>query len=163
MVKVYSNAEEMELFLNGKGAGVRRRNAQDFPAAGLHWNLVFQPGENFIRVVGRKGKVIVTDSIRFVYQTDTWGKPAQMKMDKIDSNTVRVRLFDDKGVACLDAMNWVRWGLAGDGQLIDDLGTSTGSRRVQVYNGEALIRVSGGGHSVVSAAVEGLPTAFLNL
>lgn len=172
MVKVYSNADEAELFLNGKAAGVRKRVSSDFPAAGLRWSLVFQKGENIVRVVARKGKETVTDSIRFVYQTEKWGKPAQVRIEKVEEGarsggaeavTVRVRLFDDKGVPCLDAMNWVRWGLTGDGKLIDDLGTSTGSRRVQVYNGEALIRVSGGGHSVVSAAVEGLPTAFLNL
>ena len=172
MVKVYSNADVVELFLNGKAAGVRKRVSSDFPAAGLRWSLVFQKGENIVRVVARKGKETVMDSIRFVYQTEKWGKPAQVRIERVEEGarsggaeavTVRVRLFDDKGVPCLDAMNWVRWGLTGDGKLIDDLGTSTGSRRVQVYNGEALIRVSGGGHSVVSAAVEGLPTAFLNL
>ncbi len=58
----------------------------------------------------------------------------------------------------------MRWGLAGDGRLLDDLGTSTGSRYVQAYNGEALIRVdTGRGHSVVSASVEGLPTEFYSL
>ena len=175
MVKVYSNGDEAELFLNGVSAGVRRRNTPDFPAAGLRWNLVFQKGENAIRVVARKGKERVEDSIRFVYQTGTWGKPAQMRIEKVsdsvnhagegaDTITIRVRLLDDKGARCLDAANWVRWGLTGDGRLVDDLGTSTGSRYVQVYNGESMIRVDAGhGHSVVSATVEGLSTVFLHL
>lgn len=164
MVKVYSNGDEAELFLNGKAAGVRKRKSADYPAAGLRWSLVFEKGENSIRVVAKKGKEVVRDSIRFFYQTEKWGKPAQVRIEKVDSNTVRVRLFDDKGVPCPDAVNWIRWGLTGDGQLIDDLGTSTGSRRVQAYNGEALIRVRNrNGHSVISAAVEGLPTVFLNL
>jgi beta-galactosidase len=67
-------------------------------------------------------------------------------------------------VLCLDAANWVHWGLAGDGRLIDDLGTSTGSRVVQAFNGVSMIRVClRRGQSVVSAASEGLPTVFLNL
>ena len=173
MVKVYSNADVMELFLNGKSAGIHQRNPQDFPAAGFRWNLVFQKGENSVRVVGRKGKEKAEDSVRFVYQTDTWGKPARLQIDTADpapggvpadTVTIHVRLVDEKGVPCLNAANWIRWGLTGDGQLVDDLGTSTGSRYVQAFNGEGVIRVSTRhGHSVISAATAGLPTVFLNL
>ncbi|MBS1661796.1 MAG: DUF4982 domain-containing protein [Bacteroidetes bacterium] len=163
MVKVYSNAEAVELFLNGKGAGVRKRNSSDFPAAGLRWNLVLRPGENVVRVVARRGKEVVEDSIRFVYQTQTWGKPARVVLERLDSVTVRARLLDEKGVLCLNAANWIRWGLAGDGRLIDDLGTSTGSRYVQAFNGMGEIRVVKGGRSVVSVSVEGLKTEFLTL
>src|SRR5436305_13476363 len=37
LVKVYSNCREVELFVNGKSAGAKRRNSADFPAAGLRW------------------------------------------------------------------------------------------------------------------------------
>ena len=37
MVKVYSNCPTAELFVNGQSAGMRQRNSQDFPAAGLRW------------------------------------------------------------------------------------------------------------------------------
>ena len=78
--------------------------------------------------------------------------------------TIEVKLFDDKNVQCLDAANWIRFGLAGDGELIDDLGTSSGSRYVQMYNGRAIIRVkTKNGKSVVSAKVDGVPTVFINL
>ena len=168
MVKVYSNAEEAELFLNGKSYGKHRRNSQDFPAAGLRWRLVFQKGENSLKVIAHKGTTTVEDSIRFQYQTDKWDRPARMQIEKIGEEqgiaTVRVRILDDKNIPCLDAANWIRFGLAGDGGLIDDLGTSTGSRYVQAFNGESLIRVhTRNGHSVVSVASEGLPTVFLNL
>ena len=77
---------------------------------------------------------------------------------------IQAKLLDDKNVQCLDAANWIRFGLTGDGKLIDDLGTSSGSRYVQLYNGRAIIRVkTNNGKSVVSANVDEVPTAFLNL
>lgn len=58
----------------------------------------------------------------------------------------------------------LRFGLAGDGELIDNSGTSSGSPYVQLYNGRAIIRIkTKQGKSVVSAKVEGIPTAFINL
>lgn len=168
MVKVYSNCDEAELFINGKSAGIKKRNSQDFPAAGLRWNVVFKKGENEINVVAKKGKTEVKDEISFQYQTEKWGKPAKLKIEKIneknDTATIEAKLFDDKNIQCLDATNWIRFGLTGDGKLIDDLGTSSGSRYVQMYNGRVIIRVQkNNGKSVISAKVDGVSTVFLNL
>jgi len=168
MVKVYSNCEEATLFLNGKSCGIKRRNSPDFPAAGLRWTLSFRKGENTLKVIARKGKTLVTDSISFQYQTEKWGKPAKILLEKLQEDkgvtTVGVRLVDANNIPCLDAADWVRFGLAGEGQLIDDLGTSTGSRYVQACNGRALIRVrTDKGRSVVSVKAGLLPTAFLEL
>lgn len=168
MVKVYSNAEQVELFLNEKSFGVKKRNSQDFPAAGLRWNLVLNEGENTVRVIAKKGKETVSDTIRFQYQTAKWEKPAQLQLKKLgEANgiaTVEAQLLDTKAVKCLDARNWIRFKLAGDGKLIDNQGTSSGSNYVQLYNGRAIIRVkTNRGRSVVSAAVEGVPTAFVEL
>ena len=168
MVKVYSNCDDAELFLNGKSYGVKKRNSQDFPAAGLRWNLPFKKGENQIKVIARKGKQQVQDEISFQYQTEKWGKPAKAILEKIDEKdgfaTIQVKLFDDKNVQCLDAANWVRFGLTGDGKLIDDQGTPDGSGLVQLYNGRAIIRVqTNSGKSVASAKIDSIATAFLNL
>ena len=46
LVKVYSNCPQVELFVNGESAGVRQRDAQNFPAAGLRWLVKFKEGEN---------------------------------------------------------------------------------------------------------------------
>jgi beta-galactosidase len=168
LIKVYSNCDEAELFVNGKSAGIKKRNSQDFPAAGLRWNVKLNKGENNVSVVAKKGKEEVKDEIRVKYQTDKWGKAAKATIEKIkeenDTATVEVKLFDDKNIQCLDATNWVRFGLAGDGKLIDDLGTSSGSRYVQMYNGGAIIRVQiNKGKSVVSARTDGVDVVFINL
>ena len=168
MVKVYSNCDEAELFVNGKSYGVKKRNSQDFPAAGLRWNVVYQPGENQLKVIARKGKTELTDEITQTYQTEKWGAPAKMVLNKIaqegDITTIEVKLYDVQNVQCLDARNIVYFGLAGDGKLIEDQGTSSGSRKVELYNGRAIIRVKmNGGESIASVKSNGIPTVFCNL
>lgn len=168
MIKVYSNCENAELFVNGKSYGVKKRSSQDFPAAGLHWMVTLQTGNNDIKVVARKGKVTVTDQISQIYQTEKWGKPARLQFEKVKEEngiiTVQVKLLDANNVLCLDAVNWVNFSLTGDGTLLDDLGTSRGSRKVQVYNGRALISIkTNNGKSVAGVQSPNLPTAFLNL
>ncbi|PWS29186.1 glycoside hydrolase family 2 [Pedobacter yonginense] len=168
MVKVYSNCSEAEIFLNGKSFGSKKRNSQDYPAAGLRWNLPFLKGENTVNVIAKKGKETVTDEIKFNYQTEKWGKPNRLVLKKIaqqdDVATVEVKLYDDKNVQCLDAINWINFGLTGDGKLIDNQGTSSGSRKVQAYNGRAIIKVKlNKGTSIVSVRSDGLKTVFTEL
>lgn len=168
MLKVYSNCPEAELFLNGKSLGIKKRNSQDFPAAGLRWPTTFIKGENTVKVVARKGKETVTDEIKFIYQTEKWGKPAQMKLEKVDQKndtvTIQVQLYDAKGARCLDVRNYFEFGLTGDGKLLDNLGTSTGARKVQAYNGRAMIRIkTNNGKNIASVKSEGLQTVFLEL
>jgi beta-galactosidase len=168
MVKVFSNCDEAELFVNGKSFGRKKRNSQDFPAAGLRWNVVFNKGKNTVSVLATKGKVQVRDEISFIYQTEKWGKPAMTVLEKIKEEnsiaTIEVKVLDSNGIQCLDAANWVRFGLTGDGMLEDNLGTSGGSRLVQLYNGRATISMhTKGGASVISAKVETLPVVFMNV
>jgi len=125
----------------------------------LRWLVKFREGENVLRGVGDKG---ISDEIKFVYQTEKWGKPAKLLLAEIGDG-VEVKLVDQKGVQCLYARNFVRFSLAGDGELIDNLGTSITSRKVQLYNGRAQIGVQRRGRSVVSVSCEGLPTAFLSI
>ena len=110
----------------------------------------------------------MSDEISVGYQTAVWDKPAKLALKEIsrsnDVVTVEARVFDKDGVSCLDATNLVRFGLAGDGRLLDNLGTSTGSRVVQLYNGLAQISLRlTSGKAVVSVASDGLETQFLNV
>jgi beta-galactosidase len=168
LIKVYSNCDEAELFVNGKSYGVKKRNSQDFPAAGLHWQAALLAGKNTIKVVAKKGRVTVTDEISQIYQTEKWSKPAKLILEQLHEKngiiTAQAKLLDDNNVLCLDAINWINFGLAGDGELLDNLGTSGGSRKVQASNGRAIIQIdTQRGKSILSVKSTGLPTVFLNL
>jgi beta-galactosidase len=167
MVRVYSNCDYAELFLNGKSLGTMQRDSQNFPAAGLRWEVEYAPGANHLRVVATKGDVTVTDEIDQFYQTDPWGAPAELKLvEKSRGNgivTVQATLLDAKGVHCLDGAHLVRFSLSEAGSLIDNLGTTRGSRAVQLANGRAEISLIYGGPCRIKAASDGLPAATLAL
>jgi beta-galactosidase len=168
MVKAYSNCTEAELWVNGKSYGLKKRNSQDFPAAGLRWMVPFAKGNNVLVLKARKGNITITDTLSQRYQTEKWGKPAKLNLEKIAENngtiTIQATLTDSKGVLCLDAVNWMNFSLTGDGTLLDDLGTPKGSRKLQVFNGRAIISIkTNKGTSVASVQSPGIPTIFLNL
>jgi beta-galactosidase len=167
LVKVYSNCQSVELFVNGVSVGMKKRNSRDFPAAGLRWLIPFNEESNVVRAAGRKDGVLVTDEIAFTYQTEKWEKPSRLLLRNFggpDSRKfIEARAVDARGVLCLDARSFVRFGVTGDGRLMDNLGTPSSARKVQLYNGRALISVEQKGPAVVSVAADGLPTAFLNL
>lgn len=168
MVKVYSNCDTAELFLNGSSCDVKKRDSQNFPAAGLRWMVAFKKGENHLRVTARKNGIAVTDEVRFIYQTEKWDKPAQLQLKELarngDTVTVEARLLDAKDVMCLDSRARVRFEIDGDGALLDHLGTSTGSNIVELYNGRAEISlVRNNGKSTVSVSSKGISTVFLSI
>jgi beta-galactosidase len=166
MVKVYSNCPSAELFVGGVSQGVRQRRSSDFPAAGLRWMVALRPGDNRLEVVARKEGVTVRDQLVWGYETRRWGAPSRLTLKTTGRSgplvTVEARLFDGKGVPCLDSRVVVRFGLTGDGRLVDNLGTSGASRQLELHNGRASIGVRpGGGRSMVSVASKGLPTTFV--
>lgn len=167
-ILVYSNCEAVELFVNGVSQGIKKRDSQDYPAAGLRWNCVYEEGKNEIRAVAVKGKTKVTDEIVQEYQTAKWGKEAVAALSVVsregDTVLLEVQLLDKEGVRCLDSKKYIEFEIAGDGSLIQNQGTSTGSRKVQAYNGRACIKVNlNKGKSMVAVKAEGIPTAFMEL
>ncbi len=171
-IKVYSNCDEVELFLNGKSLGIKKRNSQNFPAAGLRWETAFLKGNNTVKAIGKKaGKKNdpeIMDEISFDYQTKSWNTPVKLQVKVIEKGDnyawVEAELRDNQGVLCLDSKNFIEFQLAGDGQLIQNQGTSTGSWKVQAYNGRARIKVLlNNGKSTVAVKSKGIPTAFRDL
>lgn len=145
LIKVYSNAEQVELFLNGESLGVKQRDSQDFPCAGLRWEAELSAGEYQLRAEANCNGEIVSDELQFTYQSDVWGEPTEIQVttEALEDGRVYVEVgaYDAKGVFCPDAARFVRFGLAGDGKLLDNLGTIRGSRQVQLASGRAGIYV----------------------
>lgn len=168
MIKVYSNAKEVELFVNGESQGIKKRNSQDFPAAGLRWMVKLREGKNQIKAVSKNGKELLTDEIEQVYQTQAWGKPTKLQVEEIkregDIITVQAKVVDKDGILCLDAKNWIYFDATGDGELIIDQGTSIGARKVQAYNGRALVRLRlSTGKAVVSGRMDESKSTLLTI
>lgn len=167
MIKVYSNCDEVELFLNGESVGKRTRNSRDFPAAGLRWMVNFKSGENKLEATGYKNGQEVQDVLVQEYQTERWSKPVRVSLEVLeqqqDTLLLQAQLFDANGVRCLDARDYINFSTVGEGKLLVDLGTSSGSRRVQAYNGRALVRlVRTGKNMVVTAHADELNTVMLD-
>lgn len=168
-VLVYSNCTEAELFVNGISQGKKKRNSQDFPAAGLRWNVRYNKGYNTIRAVGTYKKQQVADEITQKYQTEKWGSPVQIRLSyqPTGNNTIEVQaeLLDANGVRCLDAQDYINFEIIGDGKLHQNQGTSKGSRRVQAYNGRASIKIIKNDNSTVNAHIcartDTLPSEFI--
>jgi beta-galactosidase len=169
VIKVYSNCDEVKLIVNGKSLGKKVRDSQDFPAAGLRWSVILNSNQhNKIEAIGFKDDKIVKDNVNQYYQTEKWGKPAQLSLNKIseDENTVTLEaiLIDKNGIQCLDARNQVDFTIAGEGELIDNQGTSRGASKVQVYNARAIITIKkNNGKSVVGVISKGITPAFINI
>ena len=168
VVKVYSNCEEVELFLNGVPQGKKNRNVQDFPATGFRWVVTFKPGKNCLRAIGQRGVAQIVDQCNLEYQTQAWGIPAKLEIREVNRSLTKIlveaQVVDVEGVLCLNARNRVSFGITGDGTLLGDLGSSVGSRLIEARNGRAQIGLlTNRGKSTVSASSRNLATAFLSV
>jgi len=113
----YNNADEVELFLNGKSVGVRSKKGDD-----LHvmWRIPFQPGT--LKAVSRKnGKTVLETEIK------TAGNPSDLKLtadrntikaDGNDLSFVTVDILDAKGVLVPNANNEINFSLKGNGKIV---------------------------------------------
>ncbi len=170
-VLVYSNCPEVELFVNGISQGKKKRNSQDFPAAGLRWYVPFNEGNNQIKATGYHGKQTFTDEITQEYQTQRWSNPANIRLSSQQINTdewmICAELLDRDGVRCLDSGDYLEFEVAGNGKLVDNQGISTGSRKVQAYNGRAYIKLTKKENFTVNAHIyvrSGiLPNKFIHI
>lgn len=145
-VRVYSNCTSVELSANGKPLGAKRRVRDDFPAQGLRWDVAFVEGSNALvaRCTGT-GEQPVRDSLGVRYTFETAGRAEQISVTTSPLANGRLLveavLVDGKGRRVLSAHDRVYFYHHGDGELLADLGTPTGSRVIEAANGRAAIEL----------------------
>lgn len=115
LLAYYNNADEVELFVNGKSQGVRSKGDGEYH---VMWRIPFEPGT--IKAVSRKaGKTVAEQVIK------TAGEPAQIRLtpdratiaaDGNDLSFVTVEILDSDGNLCPTAVNEVTFTVEGAGQ-----------------------------------------------
>ncbi len=167
----YNNADEVELFLNGKSLGIKKKTGDD-----LHvmWRIKFEPGT--LKAVSRKdGKVILTREIH------TAGKPAKIeliadrkniKADGKDLSFITVKILDKDGNLVPDANNLVNFKINGNAFIASvDNGDEVSHDPFKAdyrkaFNGLALAIVQSkdkGGNITFTATSDGLQAATIVL
>ena len=158
----YNNADEVELFINGKSQGVRRKTGEQTEGRyDMHntkarlnseyhvgWRVVFDPGE--VKVVARKdGKVVGEQTIK------TAGAPARIRLSKDyqgkNTTFVTAEVVDKDGNLCPWAEDQIYFIYEGDGEI---LGTDNGCQtsmenfkapQRKAFFGKCMVVVSGNG------------------
>lgn len=112
----YNNADEVELFLNGRSLGTRAKKGEELHVV---WQVKFEPG--VLKAVSKKnGQVVLVKEIQ------TAGKPAKIELladrqeiaaDGKDLSFVTVRILDENGNVVPNADNLIQFKLEGDGSI----------------------------------------------
>lgn len=145
----YSQADEVELYLNGKSLGKKSKQGEDMKVS---WKVPYAPGE--LKAISRKdGKTVLEEVVR------TAGKPAKLVLtadrshiqaNGEDLSFVTVKVVDQEGNLVPDAANLINFSLQGGGRIegVDNgLQTSHESFKAnhrKAFNGLALAIIRSG-------------------
>jgi beta-galactosidase len=161
-VWAHSNADEVELFVNGKSAG-RKTVTKDLH---VEWTVPYQPGK--IETFAYKaGKVILKD------RRETAGAPAKIVLttdraslinDGMDCTVIKAEVFDAKGRPVPKADNLITFAISGPGAVIGVGNGNPNSHEAdkasqrKAFNGLCcvIVQVTGAGGITVTASAEGL-------
>jgi beta-galactosidase len=167
----YSQADEVELFLNGKSLGTKTKQNDE-----LHilWRVVYQPG--VLKAVSRKnGRVVLEKTI------ETAGRPTKIVLeadrdvlhaDGKDLSFVTVKVIDDKGNLIPDADHLINFEIKGNATLAGvDNGSPTSmesfkANHRKAFNGLALAIVQAGESAEtinLTASAKGLKSSTLTI
>lgn len=163
-LQVFSNCEDVELFLNGKSLGVKSKPADD--AARL-WNIDFEKGT--LKAIGKnKGVVVASEELK------TAGPPAKIILST-DQNSltnnwddvafVTATVVDADGVVCALADNKINFTIDGAGviEAVDNGNNASHdiykASSYNAFRGKCVAIIkgkAGSGKIVVKASGEGL-------
>ncbi len=153
-VKVWSNCEQTDLFLNGE-----KMEKQ----AGLTWKIPFRPGE--LKAVGKSGNDTMEHVIR------TAGKPVKilctskydrMSAGKYDVNPVSIQISDNKGITVPENERKISFNVTGPGKLAG-IGGQTGAVTKGGIAHMLVVSTGVKGEIEVSAVSPGLTTGTIRL
>lgn len=166
----YTNADEVELFVNGKSIGVKQNTMNPKQRNKLKWDGVgYEPG--YIEAVARKGGKVVarhkiettTEAVAMRASADN----AEWKADGMDLQHVRVVAVDKKGRRVQGARNKLTFAVDGPAEIVGVINGDITSDELTVgntrslYNGTAtvILRSKGEpGKVTLTATTAGLKT-----
>jgi beta-galactosidase len=115
-VSVYSNCEEVELFLNDKSQGSKPKDAGDAPR---QWQVAYAPGT--IKAVARnKGAIVGTEELRTAgaaTKVTLTAERTTLPHDWDDVVYVRASVTDAGGIVLPNASNLIQFALTGPGVI----------------------------------------------
>ncbi len=146
-VYTYTNADEVELFVNGKSLGVKNNTTEGALRNVIKWdNVAYQPG-NITAIARKDGKEVARERI------ETTGKPVKLvaelensdwTADGMDLQYVKVYALDSKGRKVPTATGNVKFELDGEASIYAvDNGCHTGDGlfrgdNIDLYRGFAM-------------------------
>jgi beta-galactosidase len=160
-VWAYTNADEVELFLNGTSLGVRRKPET---VSHLAWRVAYAPGtlRGVARTAGRETAVAEVKTAGRPVRVALAADRSRIQADGNDLSFVTVTVRDSAGVDVPTAEPLIRFWLTGNARVVGvDNGdamshTSFQAGQIRLFNGKALVIVRAGTkHGAISLRAEG--------
>ena len=148
-VWAYTNAEQVELYLNGAFLGVRRKEGK---VGHLMWRVAYRPGT--LRAVARTAGLVTTSAV-----VRTTGKPtrialapdrARIRADGEDLSFVTITVRDRQGRAVPTAEPLIWFRVSGGARIVgvdngDEIShTSFQAKQARLFNGKAIVIIRAG-------------------
>lgn len=144
-IHVFTSGDEVELFLNGKSLGKKKKGKYEYR---LRWDeVIYEPGE-LKALAYKKGKLWAAESVK------TTGKPVKLEAsadrdtitaDGKDLSFITVKICDNEGQTVPRSMNEIHFSIEGPGDIVaTDNGdpkcmTAFSSKNRNAFNGLALV------------------------